>query len=146
MVVGRFVARHRVPIHCGGGGVRLREARHHVGVPALSVSVIFVDECNSAETALKSRQEIGVGEISLEAHPLMAFAVEQYDGRSPHGIEAVEPRRVFLDVGLHREEVLVDELCGFLVLVRLGIQPSTGASRRRRAEVEQNGPPLFLRR
>jgi hypothetical protein len=52
---------------------------------------------------------------------------------------------MLLDVGLHGKEILVDEISGLLVLVRLGIQPSTSASSRRSAEIEQDGPALLFR-
>ena len=57
----------------------------------------------------------------------------------------MEPRRVFLDVGFDGQEILVDEIGGSLVLVRLGIQPSTGASGRRRTEIQQYGAALLFR-
>jgi hypothetical protein len=56
----------------------------------------------------------------------------------------MEPSRMFLDVGLYRNEVLVNECGGLLVFVRLGIQPSASASSWRRAEVQQDRPALFL--
>jgi hypothetical protein len=57
----------------------------------------------------------------------------------------MEPRRMFLDVGFDGQENLVNEIGGFLVLVGLGIQPSTGASGRSRAEVQQNGAASLFR-
>jgi hypothetical protein len=51
---------------------------------------------------------------------------------------------MFLDVGFDRQEVLVNEIGGFLVLVGLGIQPSTGPSTRSRTEVQQNGAGLLF--
>jgi len=52
---------------------------------------------------------------------------------------------MFLDVGFDGQEILVDEIGGFLVLVRLGIQPSAGASGRSRTEVQQDGAALRFR-
>ena len=43
---------------------------------------------------------------------------------------------MLFDVGFYRNEILLDELCGFLIFVRLGIQPSARPSRRRRAEIQ----------
>jgi hypothetical protein len=51
---------------------------------------------------------------------------------------------MFLDMGFDREKILVNETGGFWVLVRLGVQPSTCASRRRGTEVEQDGPVLLF--
>jgi len=53
---------------------------------------------------------------------------------------------MFLDVGFDGQEILLNEIGGFLVLVGLGIQPSTGASGRSRTEVQQNGAALLLSR
>jgi hypothetical protein len=52
---------------------------------------------------------------------------------------------MFLDVGFDGQEILVDEIGGFLVFVGLGIQPSTGTSGRSRTEVQQNGAALLFR-
>jgi hypothetical protein len=56
----------------------------------------------------------------------------------------MEPRGMFLDVGFDGQEILVDELGGFLVLIGLGIQPSAGASGGSRTEVQQNGMVLLF--
>jgi hypothetical protein len=56
----------------------------------------------------------------------------------------MEPRRMLLDVGFDGQEILLDEIGGFLVFVGLGIQPSTGPSGRSRTEVQQNGAALLL--
>jgi hypothetical protein len=56
----------------------------------------------------------------------------------------MEPSRMFLDVGFDWQEILVDEIGGFLVFVGLGLQPSTGASGRSRTEVQQNGAVLLF--
>jgi hypothetical protein len=53
---------------------------------------------------------------------------------------------MFLDVGFDGQEILVDEIGGFRILVGLGIQPSAGASGRSRTEVQQNGAALLFRR
>ena len=51
---------------------------------------------------------------------------------------------MFLDVGFDGQKILVDEGLGLLVFIRLGIQPSTGASCGSCAEVQQNGSILLL--
>jgi len=103
-----------------------------------------VDERDSTETALKSRDEIVVGQIAFQSHAFLALAVEQKHRRSPGGFETMEPRGMFLDVGFDGQEILVDELGGFLVLIGLGIQPSAGASGGSRTEVQQNGMVLLF--
>jgi hypothetical protein len=43
---------------------------------------------------------------------------------------------MLLDVRLDGEELLIDEVRSLLILIRLGIQPSTGPSGRGGAEVQ----------
>jgi len=57
----------------------------------------------------------------------------------------MEPSRMFFDMRLYRQKILIDELGGLFVVVRLGIQPSTGSSGRRRTEIQQEGTGLFFR-
>ena len=45
---------------------------------------------------------------------------------------------MFLNVGFDRQEMLMNEVAGFLILIGFGIQPSTGSSRRSRTEIQQN--------
>jgi hypothetical protein len=49
-------------------------------------------------------------------------------------------------MGLHGNEILVDELRGDGIVVGFGIQPSTGTSSRRSAEVEQNRLVFLFRK
>jgi hypothetical protein len=58
----------------------------------------------------------------------------------------MEPSRMLLDVRFDGKEILLDEIGSLLVLVRLGIQPSTGASGRGCTEVQQNGAALLVSR
>ena len=57
----------------------------------------------------------------------------------------MEPSRMLFDMRLYRQKILMDELGGLFVVVRLGIQPSTGSSRRCRTEIQQEGTGLLLR-
>ena len=52
---------------------------------------------------------------------------------------------MLFDVRFDGDEVLVDERGGLLIRVRLGFQPSAGASRRRGAEIEEEGAAFRLR-
>jgi hypothetical protein len=49
----------------------------------------------------------------------------------------VEVSGVFFDVGLERHEVVVNKCRSLVIAVRLGFQPSTPASGRRGAKVDQ---------
>lgn len=52
---------------------------------------------------------------------------------------------MFFDVGLYRQEILLNEVGSLRVFIRFGIQPSTSASSRRRAEIKQNGTMVLPR-
>ncbi len=52
---------------------------------------------------------------------------------------------MFLDVGFDGKEMRVDEVGDSFIRVRLGFQPSAGASSRNGAEIEQDGPARLLR-
>jgi hypothetical protein len=52
---------------------------------------------------------------------------------------------MFLDVRLYWEKIRIDEACDVFIRVRLGFQPSTCASSRSRAEIEQDRTPTSLR-
>jgi hypothetical protein len=52
---------------------------------------------------------------------------------------------VLLDVGLDRQEILVDKAGDFFVGIRLGLQPSASASSGSRTEIEQQRLLGFLR-
>jgi hypothetical protein len=56
----------------------------------------------------------------------------------------VEPYRVFFNVSFDRNEILINEFGGSLIVVRLGFQPSAGRSSRCGTEVEQNRHLLFF--
>ena len=53
---------------------------------------------------------------------------------------------MLLDMSVHRNKTLVDELCGFWIRIGLGLQPSTGASSRRGTEVEQDSLFFLFRK
>ena len=125
--------------------MRLGKASGHVGVPSFRIGVLLLDKGDPTETAHESGNEIIIRQIAFKSYLLFAIAVEKEHGRRPHCTKAMEPCRMFLDVSLYGQEVLVDKIVGFLVLIRLGIQPSTGPSSRSRAEIQQYGPGLLLR-
>jgi len=52
---------------------------------------------------------------------------------------------VFFNVSFYLKESLADEFGRFLFFIRLGIQPSTGSSRRSRVEIQKDGAKLVLR-
>src|SRR5215210_550792 len=80
---------------------------------------------------------------------LVAIRSELEHRRSPLRVVLLavllERVRVVLHVHARRNEVLVYELSHPLIRPHLGIQPSTAASHRRRAEIEKHGLAVHLR-
>lgn len=80
--------------------------------------------------------------------PVTYFLCRRYregaQSESKTRIEAVKPCRMCFNVCLYRKKVFVDEFGSFLILVRFGIQPSAGSSRRGRAEMQQDGRDCSL--
>ena len=144
VIVRRLVARHSAPVHRSGCRMGFSKTRNHVVVPAHCVVIFLVHERNAAEAAFESSNEIIIGQVAFQANPFLAFAVQEKYRRSPDRVEAMEPARMLLDVGFYGKKILMDEVCGVGVFVRLGLQPSTSASRRCGAEIEQDGPLAAL--
>jgi hypothetical protein len=82
------------------------------------------------------RLELVFRKIAFDAMPLGAFGIKDDDARGPGRVEAVKPRRVFLDMGFNWDEVRVDEGGDACIRVRLGLQPSTCPSSGGGAEIE----------
>ena len=122
----------------------LAEARDHVVVPAFRIGKFLAYERYPTEAAFESSKKIIIRQIAFEAHSLLAILVEQKHSGSPHGVKAMEPCWMFLDVSFYRNEVLENKLGGLIIFIRFGVQPSASRSGRRSAEVEQNGPFFFF--
>ena len=117
MVIRGFVMRDGSPVHRAWRDVRLTKARNHIVIPALRIGILLVHEGNPPETALESGEKVAVRQITFEPHPLFTVTIEQKHSGGPHSVKAVEPGRVFLNVGFHRNEILLNEAGGVLVLV-----------------------------
>ena len=71
--------------------------------------------------------------------PFNSVRIEYQHSGCPQRIETVEVGGMFFDVCLEWDEVFVDECRDLIVAVRLGFQPSTSTSGRRRAEIDEQG-------
>jgi hypothetical protein len=97
------------------------------------------------QTEPQLRQEVGRGQISLQAMSLGPVGIENQDRRCPLDAEAVEDIVLLLDVSAVGNEVLRDEGRDLGIGVDLGLQPSASPSHRRGGEVGKQRPAGLLR-
>jgi hypothetical protein len=135
MIVARTVLGHGPPVHCLGGEMRISVASHYFAIPSFCIRVSLLHEGHSTKAVHQSSGEILIRQIAFESHTLLTIGIEQQHSRRPDRSKAMEPSRVFLYVSFDGKEILVDELGSLLICIRLGIQPSTCTSSRRRAEI-----------
>jgi len=103
-----------------------------------------VHKGDASKAVRQGSHEVHIGKIAFHADLFFSFAVEQKHAWRPYRIKAMEPGRMFLDMRLHRNEILVNEAGSLLVFVRLGIQPSTSSLSRRGAKIQQDRPLLLF--
>ena len=139
MIVRCFVVAHAFPVESFGRHFRVRIPIEYLRVSAFCISPFFAHERNARETHFQVRTEFIGRQVALDTMPFNSVRIEYEHGRCPQCVEPVEVGRVFFDVRFEWDEVLVDERRGLIVAVRLGFQPSTCASSRRRAEVDEQG-------
>ena len=106
---------------------------------------ILLHKSNASKSHLEKHLELAFRKIALESITFLAIGVRDNNGRRPRGVEAMKVFRVFLDVYVQGNEVLVYERRDFKVLVRLGFQPSTCTSGRCRTEIDEKWFVLFFR-
>ncbi|MFY9618635.1 MAG: hypothetical protein WAM70_22185 [Pyrinomonadaceae bacterium] len=89
-------------------------------------------ERHSCDAHLKTRAEPIFRQITFDAIPFDTFGIQNENRWCPNRVEAFEVRGMFFYVGREWDEVLIDEVGGFLIRIGLGFQPSTCTSSRRR--------------
>jgi hypothetical protein len=135
VIVAGTVLRHSPPVHCFRSEVSIGKASDHTATPLFGSGIFLPHERDAPKPIHQSCIEIIVRQIAFKAYTFLAIAIKQEDRRCPDCTKAVEPSRVFLDMSSDGKEVFMDELGGLLICIRLGIQPSTCTSSRRRAEI-----------
>ena len=113
--------------------------------PLSGLLPITIGERCLSQAQLQLRKEFLDGQIAFETVTFGTARIRDNYGRSPLRAEALETLRVLFDMDLQRNEVLIDEAGNPFIGINLGIQPSACASRRRRAEIEEQGLVLKLR-
>ncbi len=75
----------------------------------------------------------------LELIPFGAVGIEHLDRRRPLSTEALKCLRLFFDVDLYGQEIVLDEGLDARVGIHLGIQPSASPSHWSGIEIQQQG-------
>ena len=144
VIVGSLVVAYGAPITSFGRGGGLRIFLNNRRVHSFGIFPFLLLESYPRQAHFELRLEFILGQIALDPMPFRALRIKHQNRRGPGRVEAVEPRRMFLDVRLDREKIRVDEACDALIRVRLGLQPSASPSSRSRAEIEQDRPAGLL--
>ncbi len=127
MVLCEPILHDGIPIHCFSRVMRLIETGHHVAIPARGVHIFLVNKRDPSQTRLKSGHEVEVGKVAFQANALLTVLIKKEDSRRPDCVKAMEPNGVLFNVSFDRNEVLLNELRGFWIVVR----PRLPAERRR---------------
>ena len=75
----------------------------------LSIREIFLHERNASEPHLQKHLELFFRKIALEPVTFLAIGIRDDDGRRPGYVKAMKIFRVFFNVNVQRDEILVDE-------------------------------------
>src|SRR5215213_23456 len=137
MIVRCFVVAHAFPVESLRCRFRVRVTIDQFAVPAFCLRPLFAHKSNAGETHFQLRAEFIRRQIALETMPFNSARIEYEHGGCPQRVETMEVGGMFFDVCLEWNEVLVDECRGLIVAVRLGFQPSTCASGRGCAEIDE---------
>jgi hypothetical protein len=131
VIVSRLVFTDRVPVHSFRCNGQVAETVDDLGIEFLRIGELLVHERHARNAHLKSCAEPVFRQIAFDAGPFDAFRIQDQNRRRPDRVEAFEVRGMFLDVRFKWDEVLIDEVGGFLIGIGLGLQPSACASSRR---------------
>lgn len=109
MILRLLVSANGSPIQRLGGGRRVRELFGGLVVVPFGFRPALMHELDASQSDMELGHEFVAREIALQAMLLVAFRVEDENGRCPERLEAVENGSALLDVARDRDEVLVDE-------------------------------------
>src|SRR5690349_19716576 len=104
----------------------------------LGLSPSLVREGDAAQCERQLRCKFFSRQVSLNAIPLLAGAIEKHYAWRPQHVKAMEICRRFFDVEGYGKKILVDEICDLVIGIRFGLQPNACASSRGSAEVKQH--------
>jgi len=107
-------------------------------IAAFRFCPLLVQEGNAGQAHFQLGNKLFSRKIALSPEPLLAGAVQDDNSRRPEYVETLEICRRWFDVDSYGKEILVNEVCNFLVGIRFGLQPNTSASSGRSTEIKQD--------
>jgi hypothetical protein len=109
----------------------------YTGVPLLGISPLFAHKGDACQAHFQIGLKFVFRQVTLKPPTLVTCGVHDKYGRRPDRVEAVKVLRIFLDVDLERNKIVVDKRRQTGVVVRLVFEPLTSTSGGRGAEIDQ---------
>ena len=131
MIIRRFVLRDGAPIQRFRRHGEIAETICDFRIQPLRVCELLVHERHPRNAQLETSAKPLLRQIAFDAVAFDTFGIKDQNRGRPNRVEAFEVRGMFLDMRFKRDEVLIDEVGGFVIGIGLGFQPSTCASSRR---------------
>ncbi len=143
-IVGGFVFRYSCPVQRLRRCLRFRESLHQRPETLLGLTELAVREGHLGQTELELGEKVIDREKTLKAMLFFPLRIQDDSCGRPLGAESLEALGLLLDVDLHRDKVLTDELRDPVIGVNLGLQPSAPRSHRGGTEIKEDRPPAPL--
>jgi hypothetical protein len=109
VVIRGLVLAHRFPVHSVWGGLSIGVFLQDLCVELFRITPFLLHEAHSSQAEKQLSCEFIFGEIAFDAVALLAIFVEDERGGRPHGVKAMEPCWILLDVNGERYVVLINE-------------------------------------
>ena len=93
----------------------MAETIHDFRIQLLRVGELLVHERHACEAHLQTRAKPILRQIAFDAVAFDAFEIQNENRGRPNRVEAFEVRGMFFYVRFEWDEVLVDEVGGFLI-------------------------------
>jgi len=117
VIVRDFVMAYAAPVDRFGNHARVTVPLDYRGITLLGVCKFLVHELDARQAHLQTRAKPVLRQVPVDAIAFFTFRIHHQNRRSPNCAESFEPGRMFFDVSCEGDELLIDELGGFFVVV-----------------------------
>ena len=114
---------------------RIRVRINYVIISLGSIRPVFSRKSEPCEAHFQMCEELFLRKVAFQPRPLFSVVIEHQNSRCPESVEAAKVSRIFLDMNMERNKILFDVRRQTGVFIRLFLEPNTGSSTRRRAEI-----------